>query len=328
MQMHAKSALINKQQYTTENTVKKEGEKGIPKPEAKFKEPNSCWYCGQRWFFGHRCQQYKSVNLMTAEEQTDQNQEDQMNTNTSEEQETRATSPTEEELMQISVQAARGKCTKNTFTLSIQIGGKNTIALVDTGSTHTFLDLKFSTKINCKTITNSLETVLVAGGGELKRGLMWRISCGGYSVQGHSFHDSFKILPLNGYDIMLGGDLMLTHSPVRFDYITQAIKMKFYGKEKILLQDESLKKGVQLMSMAKVQKALAKGATGYCLFPLSSAVPMSPQEDKELQDMLNDFKDVFEEPVGLPPQRQCDHSKLGLNLLELDHTGFPISKKT
>jgi hypothetical protein len=55
---------------------------------------------------------------------------------------------------------------------------------------------------------------------------------------------------------------------------------------------------------------------------------MSPQEDKELQDLLNDFKDVFEEPVGLPPQRQCDHSKLGLNLLELDHTGFPISKKT
>ena len=38
--------------------------------EAKFTEPGQCKYCGQKWFFGHRCLQYKVVNLLTAEEET------------------------------------------------------------------------------------------------------------------------------------------------------------------------------------------------------------------------------------------------------------------
>jgi predicted aspartyl protease len=53
----------------------------------------------------------------------------------------------------------------------VTIGGKQGIALVDTGSSHTLMDLKFSTKINCTTTTTkSLEAVLVAGGGKLQTG--------------------------------------------------------------------------------------------------------------------------------------------------------------
>ena len=99
---------------------------------------------------------------------------------------------------------SKGQSSKNTFTLSVTIGGKKAIVLVDTRSNHTFLDLKFSTKINCNTVHNELERVTVAGGGELQTGA--HILDMQYSVQGHTFNNSFKILPLQGYDIVLGGD--------------------------------------------------------------------------------------------------------------------------
>ena len=96
--------------------------------------------------------------------------------------------------MQIFLQAVKGKSSKNTFTLSVIIGGKKAIALVDTGSTHTFMDLKFSTKIECNTVTKSRVQVTVAGGGELHTGA--HVPEMEYTVQGHKFKNSFKILPL------------------------------------------------------------------------------------------------------------------------------------
>jgi hypothetical protein len=158
-----------KPRNTTEVGPQKQLDKPLAKPEPRYKEPNLCRYCGQKWFFGHMCQQYKSVNLMTAEEQTDPTEDELQDTAHLDEHDTPVTSPSnEEQLMQISLQAVQGKNSPNTFTLLVLIGGKTATALVDTGSTHTFFDLKFTTKINCKTVSNTLEKVLVAGGGELQ----------------------------------------------------------------------------------------------------------------------------------------------------------------
>ena len=50
------------------NMGNKPPEKQGTRPEVKYKEPGQCRYCGQRWFFGHTCAQYKSLNLMATEE--------------------------------------------------------------------------------------------------------------------------------------------------------------------------------------------------------------------------------------------------------------------
>jgi hypothetical protein len=180
--------------------------------------------------------------------------------------------------MQISVQVVYGQSSKNTFTLLVTIGGKQGIALLDTGSTHTFMDLKFSTKIQCSTVHTSLETVLVAGGGALQTGA--QVQAMDYVIQGHTFNNPFKILSLKGYDLVLGGDWMLRHSPVKFDYLSRQVKIRCNGQQKLLLKDYSLKQGVQLMSMDKLDKELKKGATGYYLFPLSTtATPDDSPDD-------------------------------------------------
>jgi hypothetical protein len=73
-------------------------------------------------------------------------------------------------MMQILVQAARGSSSSNTFTDMVSVGGKLATARLDTVSTHTFMDLRFSTKVQCSTVLNCLENFKVAGGGELKTG--------------------------------------------------------------------------------------------------------------------------------------------------------------
>jgi predicted aspartyl protease len=290
--------------------AKKELEKPRTKPEAKFNEPGQCKYCGQKWFFGHRCQQYKTLNLMATEE-TQDSEEEQFHDSVNNDEQTEIPTPdaTEQpQMMQISLQAVKGQTSQNTFTLSVLIGGKRVTALVDTGSTHTFIDLKLSTKLNCITTTNPLETVIVAGGGELQTGA--HIADMDYHIQGQKFTNSFRILPLQGYDIVLGGDWLLTHSPVTFDYEARKIKLKWQGQKKIFLKDDSLRKGVQLLSMHKLQKALAKGATGYYLFPMTANTKPTPAtcEDREIAQVLLEFADIFEEPTSLPPERDCDHS--------------------
>jgi hypothetical protein len=241
---------VQKQPYTpfkSRNAPEVGSQKQLDKPPAKleprYKEPNLCRYCGQKWFFGHRCQQYKAVNLMTADEHTDFTEDELQDTAHPDEHDTPVTSPsTEEQLMQISLQVVQGKNSPNTFTLSVLIGGKRATALVDTSSTHTFIDLKFTTKINCKTVSNTLEKVLVAGGGELQTGS--HVENLQYTIQGNSFQNSFKILSLKGYDIVLGGDWMLCHSPVTFDYQSRKMKIRLNGQDKLILQDETLQKGV------------------------------------------------------------------------------------
>lgn len=146
----------------------------------------------------------------------------------------------------------------------------------------------------------------MAGGGELHTGAT--VPDIEYTIQGNKFNNSFKVLPLNGYDIVLGGDWMLQHSPVTYDYHRRLLKIKLKGTKEVYLKDESLKKGVQLISITKLKKTLAKGAVGYCPFPIIAGQSVEEISDPAITVLLQEFQDVFAEPTGLPPERQCDHS--------------------
>lgn len=201
-----------------ENVPNKLPDKTGTRPEARYKEPGQCRYCGQRWFLGHKCAQYKTLNLLAAEEEVQTDWEEQLqNTDNPNDTEQPATSPTEEEqLMLISMQAIKGKSIAATFTLWVNIGGKRALALVDSGSTNTFIDMSFATKTNCTITKNNLQPVHIAGGGKLQTGAHIPAAC--YNIQNHQFANDFKLLPLKGYDIILGCDWLLEHSSISLDF--------------------------------------------------------------------------------------------------------------
>ncbi|KAL6629795.1 hypothetical protein ACP70R_029560 [Stipagrostis hirtigluma subsp. patula] len=73
-------------------------------------------------------------------------------------------------LMQISKQAVQGTRSISTFCLLVTLNGKRGVALVDSGSTHTFLDVTFASKAGCLIEDAPLQSVVIAGGGELFSG--------------------------------------------------------------------------------------------------------------------------------------------------------------
>ena len=208
--------------------------------------------------------------------------------------------------MQISLQALSKKPPAKTFTLQVSMGGKCGIALVDSGSSHTFVDTNFIVKTSCPTVNNPLETVVVAGGGTLQTGSHTVDTP--YTIQGHKFNNSFRVLPLKGFVIILGCDWLEKHNPITMDFITRKMQVLVDGKTKVTLKDNNRRGTVPLISLNRMEKLSSTRVSGYCLFPLSPNKQQTQQPCAEIEDILHEYKDVFEEPKQMHPMRECDHA--------------------
>uniref|UniRef100_A0A0A9HU01 Aspartic peptidase DDI1-type domain-containing protein n=1 Tax=Arundo donax TaxID=35708 RepID=A0A0A9HU01_ARUDO len=100
----------------------------------------------------------------------------------------------DEYLMHISEEDVKGITTKRTFTMPIKLGGKTGVALVDSGSSNTFVDLKFATKGSCTVVTNFLQKVTVAGGGIMQSGA--HIPNCSFTIDKEQFLGNMKVLDL------------------------------------------------------------------------------------------------------------------------------------
>jgi hypothetical protein len=75
--------------------------------------------------------------------------------------ETHSDNQEEQQLMHISSHAVSGTKSSDTITVTVCIGGKRGLALVDTGSTSTFIDVSFALKTSCQILNNSVKSVTV-----------------------------------------------------------------------------------------------------------------------------------------------------------------------
>jgi hypothetical protein len=108
------------------------------------------------------------------------------------------------QLLMISSHAANGTSSAATFSLIISFRGRRGIALVDNGSTGSFLDYTFASKCNCNILSAATHKVRVTGGGYLESNAT--TSPTPYFIQNEDFSNSFKLLQLKGYDLILGCD--------------------------------------------------------------------------------------------------------------------------
>jgi hypothetical protein len=178
------------------------------------------------------------------------------------------------------------------------------VALVDTGNSGTFIDTKFALIAGCKVSTARTINVIVANGAELKG----KASCTNcqYTVQGYKFKNDFRLLQLKGYDIILGTDWMLTHKPVKWDFRTQALKIRFYGLQKVVFTHESLSLECTVISSETVDKALSQAGLGAIIY--ANKQSNTPKEiPAAVSDLLQEFPGIFSDPEHLPPSRECDH---------------------
>jgi hypothetical protein len=98
------------------------------------------------------------------------------------------------------------------------------------------------------------------------------------------------------------------HNPVTFDFLGRSLTLGINGSLHTF-QDHLLPKHKLLISSDKCSKLIEQGALGYMLFSTSdnSNLDEHPPIPEEMSDLLHQFQDIFQAPIGLPPHRDCDH---------------------
>ncbi|KAG8379410.1 hypothetical protein BUALT_Bualt07G0085600 [Buddleja alternifolia] len=122
--------------------------------------------------------------------------------------------------MTISINAISSNTDINTLRIKGLVKNSSIHILIDSGSTHCFLDETVANQLGCTMeITNPM--LSVADGNKM----ISRTFCPKFSweIQGTKFTYPMRIIKLGGCDVVLGGDWLRLHSPVEFDYH----KMKF-----------------------------------------------------------------------------------------------------
>lgn len=216
--------------------------------------------------------------------------------------------PVKNELMHLSAHATEGTAGVATFSLLLLIGGYQAVALVDSGSSHTFMDQKFALKSNCHLQPGPIKKFSIAGGGHLIS--QETVPSMPYTIQGHKFSSSFHVLPLETYDVILGIDWMYHFSPVTLDLPFRLLAVCRNGN-KITLSDHTQPQQTFLLESEAMQKLMTKSIMGY--FILIHSLEAEREQNNtvfppELDKLLTEFTSLFEESTTLPPARECDHA--------------------
>ncbi|KAL0361456.1 UNVERIFIED_CONTAM: Transposon Ty3-I Gag-Pol polyprotein [Sesamum radiatum] len=218
----------------------------------------------------------------------------------------------EMEDMTVSLNALSGNTDFNTLRVKGTAYRRGIYILIDSGSTHCFLDEDIAVKLGCQLAETSLLTVSVVDGSKLVSSMY----CPDFSwdMQGHLFSYPVRTLRLGGCHMVLGGDWLRSHSPVEFDYDTMRVTVTKKGGsthgEKVVLQALTTRQRPQLhmISARSMSKLLVDDHYGFVaqLHSLSTGQSAATLP-ADLLGLLDSFKDVFQEPSDLPPQWDIEH---------------------
>lgn len=126
---------------------------------------------------------------------------------------------------------------------------------------------------------------------------------------------------------MLGIEWLETLGDIQANFKTLTLKFEIEGQTQVVRGDPSLCKSVA--SLKNLFKALQKDAEGYYV-DLNELTVREEQENLDLQQLLEEFGTLFEEPKGLPPSRSHDHAiqlKTGTNPPNIRPYHYPHYQK-
>jgi hypothetical protein len=264
------------------------------------------------WYLvaGHKCKTVPVLNYLTTADDEVQQQyvESHKEQQTDLENLPLAWDTSEAKLMHISVQALGGPANEDSPYVQVSIGGKQTIALIDSGSNASFVDLSFATTLNCKLVQSTTQNIKVAGGGQLLSNSV--ITDCHFSIAKHQFIEDFNVLHLPNNSVILGSDWLKKHSPVAFDFHRKVFTLHKFGRYPVTFPTCSAQQQVIQILAGKMEKLMTKNCSGVIiqLHMLSVCPEDSLPQYPAITSLHQQFSDVFVEPQDLPPHRSCDHS--------------------
>ena len=130
----------------------------------------------------------------------------------------------------ISVTALSGAAHPKTIQLRALVGNQVVLILVDSGSTHTFVDQALLSRIKVTGEPLNRPMKVKVANGELVQ-CSEKVSQLTWWIQGHNFTNTMHVLPLGGHDIILGMDWLEQWGVMQCHWAEKWIQFNYSGQE-------------------------------------------------------------------------------------------------
>lgn len=189
------------------------------------------------------------------------------------------------------------------------VNGHTIRILLDSGSTHNFVDGRLVKKLGWHMQgTKPLDVVIADGGRVRSQGYCKQVNM---EVEGYRCATDLYSLPLGGCDVVLGVQWLSSVSPVLWDFQLLTMEFEVNGKKYRLEHSALLHPSIQEISLQQLDKEFNNSNMGILLYSMETekleASELTPLQLSELQALLGNFKEIFVLPSSLPPPRQHDH---------------------
>ena len=268
-----------------------------PNQMQERREKGLCYFCDERYQPGHKCNKPRLYLL----EGMDFEEEEWAEESFSPEATGDIPGDIQAELLGISLHAIAGAPSPKTMRIVGRIGKCPVLVLIDTGSTHSFIDIKVAKKEKL-TVESSRMSVQVANGETLP--CLGHCKAVKLTLQACNITTKLFLLTLGGCDVVLGVDWLRSLGTIQWNFIELFMKFTMKGQELTL---QGLKKPeqriVEEQNLNKTTLAEGKGIWLQLMENTTKSVTIAP----EMQPILDQYSEVFNEPKGLPPRRSHDH---------------------
>ncbi|XP_060181956.1 uncharacterized protein LOC132611554 [Lycium barbarum] len=286
-----------------------------PNPRAALKPNNLetlrtqglCYKCHEKYFPGHQCKP-KTLHAMEGVEGEPEPEVEEFSDvpETLEE-------PVEEQA-EISINAILGLSNTSSPHKTIKIMGFvkkiPIIMLIDTGSTHSFVDPIVLKKLNKQAQFLSKTMKVVVANGQI---LTCDKICTGFNwkMQEEGFIFDIRVLKIGGCDMVLGMDWIDMIAPIILN--TRPLSLSFLKEGKMItLLGMTRKQNISQVDSNELYKMLKSGIceimAEMCIISQGHSSGGGNQAGSKIKALLTSFTDVFQEPTELPPARNCDHA--------------------
>jgi hypothetical protein len=188
-----------------------------------------------------------------------------------------------------SLHAVAGVPTFDTLQVRAFLGTAVLVALLDTGSTHNFIGERAAHRSGLHIQPRPRLTATVANG---ERIICLGVICDApIRVHGDIFHVDLFVMPLAGFDLVLGTQWLGTLGPIVCDVAARTIQFQREGR------------AVCWTGLSPADKPVLRTVT---TIP-TPMLQLQPAQKPLLDALLHSLGNVFTEPRGLPPKRSRDH---------------------
>lgn len=193
-----------------------------PLTNEQKKKLGLCFRCSEKWHLGHKCHN-KTLHAIDGEgneveiEEEDMNPREMIET-VIEEEENECDDREGEEQAMITICAHTNLQSQvaKTFKFRGYIGNIPVCALIDSGSTHSFIDPELTQTLQLRTTQTEPLSVNIANGTQMNSTQICKNLR--FSLQKQEFHMDMRVMKVPGYDIILGIDWLATTDVMTVDW--------------------------------------------------------------------------------------------------------------